>query len=75
MPRLPPFSLQVQDLPLHFLDSTLLLPVVVEHTIDERSPLYGTSGRLFVPENNLPIGHTRARLLLPHILVFYKYTP
>lgn len=32
---------QVQDLPLHFLDATLLLPVVVEHTIDERSPLYG----------------------------------
>jgi hypothetical protein len=34
--------MQVQDLPLHFMDSTLLLPVVVEHTIDERSPLYGT---------------------------------
>jgi len=23
------------------MDATLLLPVVVEHTIDERSPLYG----------------------------------
>eukprot|EP00879_Flechtneria_rotunda_P009517 GHRR01009961.1.p1 GENE.GHRR01009961.1~~GHRR01009961.1.p1 ORF type:complete len:908 (+),score=299.94 GHRR01009961.1:108-2726(+) len=32
---------QVQPLPLHYLDATLLLPVVVEHTIDERSPLYG----------------------------------
>jgi hypothetical protein len=32
---------QVQDLPLHFMDQTLLLPVVVEHTVDERSPLYG----------------------------------
>eukprot|EP00775_Hariotina_reticulata_P012503 gene12503-12638_t len=31
----------VQPLPLHYLDATLLLPVVVEHTIDERSPLYG----------------------------------
>ncbi|WIA36749.1 hypothetical protein OEZ86_008018 [Tetradesmus obliquus] len=31
----------VTPLPLHYLDATLLLPVVVEHTIDERSPLYG----------------------------------
>jgi hypothetical protein len=35
---------QVQALPLHFNDPTLLLPVVVEHTIDERSPLYGALG-------------------------------
>eukprot|EP00882_Tetradesmus_deserticola_P015111 GHRQ01016088.1.p1 GENE.GHRQ01016088.1~~GHRQ01016088.1.p1 ORF type:complete len:387 (+),score=150.80 GHRQ01016088.1:751-1911(+) len=34
-------AVDVQPLPLHFLDATLLLPVVVEHTIDERSPLYG----------------------------------
>jgi Inward rectifier potassium channel C-terminal domain len=33
----------VQPLPLHYLDETLLLPVVVEHTIDERSPLYGAA--------------------------------
>lgn len=31
----------VQPLVLHYLDTNLLLPVVVEHTIDERSPLYG----------------------------------
>jgi hypothetical protein len=37
----PPWCPQVQDLPLHFQDKTLLLPVVVEHTVDERSPLYG----------------------------------
>lgn len=30
-----------QELKLDYLDQTLLLPVVVEHTIDERSPLYG----------------------------------
>ena len=35
------YGAQVQDLPLHFMDQTLLLPVVVEHTVDERSPLYG----------------------------------
>jgi hypothetical protein len=34
----------VQPIPLHYLDATLLLPVVVEHTIDERSPLYGERG-------------------------------
>lgn len=33
----------VQELELRHLDATLLLPVVVEHTIDERSPLYGTA--------------------------------
>jgi hypothetical protein len=42
-PSPPRVSPQVQDLPLHFQDETLLLPVVVEHTIDERSPLYGTT--------------------------------
>lgn len=31
----------VQQINLHYLDATLLLPVVVEHTVDERSPLYG----------------------------------
>jgi hypothetical protein len=31
----------VQELPLHYYDHNMLLPVVVEHTIDERSPLYG----------------------------------
>jgi hypothetical protein len=34
----------VQPLPLHYVDATLLLPVVAEHTIDERSPLYGACG-------------------------------
>jgi hypothetical protein len=43
---------QVQDLPLHFMDSTLLLPVVVEHTIDERSPLYG--GCSLAPQPLMP---------------------
>jgi len=28
-------------LTLHHYDRSLLVPVVVEHTIDERSPLYG----------------------------------
>lgn len=38
----------VQPLPLHYLDATLLLPVVVEHTIDERSPLYGATRGSYV---------------------------
>jgi hypothetical protein len=32
---------QVQELQLLFNDPALLLPVVIEHTLDERSPLYG----------------------------------
>ena len=31
----------VQDLPLTYSDKAMLLPVVVEHSVDERSPLYG----------------------------------
>jgi hypothetical protein len=38
----------VQDLPLHYLDENMLLPVVVEHTVDERSPLYGHTNQSLV---------------------------
>ncbi len=31
----------LQELPLHHYDTSLLTPVVAEHTVDERSPLYG----------------------------------
>jgi hypothetical protein len=31
----------LQELRISYLDPTLLLPVVVEHAIDERSPLAG----------------------------------
>jgi len=36
-----PYHVQVQELPLTYWDPAVLLPVVIEHTIDERSPLYG----------------------------------
>jgi len=31
----------LQELHINYMDPTLLLPVTVEHTIDERSPLIG----------------------------------
>lgn len=40
-PRFAPPPLLAQELPLSYRDPSLLMPVVVEHTIDERSPLYG----------------------------------
>ena len=48
----------VQDLPLNYTDKFMLLPVVVEHTVDERSPLYG---------------HTRASLRASNAEVVVTY--
>lgn len=36
-----PLAAQVQELNIHKLDASLLLPAVIEHNIDERSPLAG----------------------------------
>ena len=32
---------RIEELDIGYIDGMLLLPLVVEHTIDERSPLYG----------------------------------
>lgn len=32
---------RIEELELGYIDGMLLLPLVVEHTIDERSPIYG----------------------------------
>lgn len=32
---------RIEELDLGYIDGMLLLPLVVEHTIDERSPIYG----------------------------------
>jgi hypothetical protein len=41
-PPLPPSApCPPQELTLSYKDRTLLLPVTIEHTVDERSPLFG----------------------------------
>lgn len=50
---------KIEDLDIGFIDGMLLLPLVEEHNIDERSPLCGhTHESLMAVSSSLPISHS-----------------
>lgn len=53
----------MQELRIDYMDPTLLLPITVEHTIDERSPLQGhTQQSLAVRAASAPGAHSGVAL-------------
>ena len=54
---------RIEELDLGYIDGMLLLPLVVEHTIDERSPIYGhTYDSLTVSNIDLQLDHIPCHL-------------
>ena len=58
---------KIEDLDIGYIDGMLLLPLVEEHTIDERSPLCGHTHESLMAVSALNL------LLLPHSICLYTH--